>query len=212
VVQAELLRRVNARLRHEVTGSRARSVWIRDLLAEGILAPLGSERIGVPERQAAEAGEIFRRATSRIEKAGYAVHGDLADLAPASAGDRLPSEVTEAELTDAATACITSLVVELRDRAAGSGATPAGVPEVPQGGRDRARNLAARALGPYENARVRRLSKRVADLEREVQQTRRLQLRVATLDDVVRELLLDPELRDTRVTWEALRDYRQDSL
>jgi hypothetical protein len=35
---------------------------------------------------------------------------------------------------------------------------------------------------------------------------------VATLQDVVRELLLDPELQDDGVTWEALRRYRRESL
>jgi hypothetical protein len=74
------------------------------------------------------------------------------------------------------------------------------------------RNLAARATGPYTNARVRRLTRRVDELEREVQQARRLHLRVATLQDVVTELLLDPDVRDTGVTSDALSRYRQDSL
>jgi hypothetical protein len=83
---------------------------------------------------------------------------------------------------------------------------------VPSGRRGQLRNLAARAAGPYSNARVRQLSRRVDELEREVQQARRLHLRVATLQDVVRELLLDPELQDDGVTWEALRRYRRESL
>ncbi|HEX3932370.1 MAG TPA: DUF6752 domain-containing protein [Nocardioides sp.] len=216
VVQAELLRRTNGRLRHEISGSRERSVWIRDLLAQEVLAPLGSERIGVPDAQSAEAAEVCARAVSRIEESGYVVHGDLADLRPAPSSDRLPSEVTEAELTDAATACISALVATMRDRAearprARTTSAPAG-PVVPPGTRARARNLAARALGPYDNARVRQLARRVEELEREVQQARRLHLRVATLDDVVRELLLDPEVQDSGVTWAALRDYRRESL
>jgi hypothetical protein len=214
LVQAELLRRVNAGLRQEIRGSRERSVWIRDLLAQEVLAPLGHERIGVPAGQAAEAAEVFGRAEQRIVAAGYVVHGDLADLAPAPSSDRLPADVTEAELTEAATACISALVTTLRDRADGArrpSTGPSAAP-LPRGGRERVRNLAVRALGPYDNARVRTLTKRVEELEREVQQARRLHLRVATLDDVVRELLLDPEVRDAGVTWEALRDYRRDSL
>ncbi|MGC4111229.1 MAG: hypothetical protein QM747_12555 [Nocardioides sp.] len=226
LVQAELLRRVNGRLRHEIRGSRERSVWIRDLLAQEVLAPLGHERIGVPEPVSAEAGQVYERAVARIQQAGYAVHGDLADLAPASSASssasssgRLPSEVTEAELTDAAAACISALVVTMRDRAgagkrgnASGDAGPGVVPVVPPGSRARVRNLAARALGPYDNLRVRRLAARVQELEREVQEARRLHLRVATLDDVVRELLLDPAVQDAGVTWEALQAYRRESL
>ncbi len=214
VVQAELLRRVNGMLRHQVSGSRQRSVWIRDLLAQEVLAPLGSERIGVPDAQRAEAAEVWHAATTRIEHAGYAVHGDLTDLEPAPSDARLPGQVTEAELTEAAVACISSLVVTMRDRT-GRGRAPTAFPApgpAPAGRRERIRNLAVRATGPYTNARVRQLSKRVEELEREVQQARRLHLRVATLQDVVTELLLDPEVQDGGVTERALKRYRRDSL
>ena len=201
MVQAELLRRVNGTLRTEISGSRQRSVWIRDLLAQEVLAPLGSERIGVPEAQAAEAAEVWRHATERIRSAGYAVHGDLADLEPAASADRLPGQVTEAELTEAAAACISSLVVTMRDRSAGPTPSLAPAPSpVPPGRRQRVRNLAVRAAGPYNNVRVRQLSRRVDELEREVQQARRLHLRIATLQDLVTELLLDPEPQDEGVT------------
>lgn len=214
VVQAELLRRVNADLRKHIAGSRERSVWIRDLLAQGVLASLGRERIGVPAAQAAEATEVWKRATERIQGAGYAVHGDLADLEPAPSDDRLPSQVTDAELAAAGAACISALVTTMRDHASGEDpsedAVPVAAPE--PGRRDRVRNLAARATGPYTNARVRRLTRRVDELEREVQQARRLHLRVATLQDVVTELLLDPDVRDAGVTSDALSRYRRDSL
>jgi hypothetical protein len=217
LVQAELLRRVNAGLRKQITGSRERSVWIRDLLAQGVLAPLGRERIGVPPAQAAEATEVWKRATERIGAARYVVHGDLADLEPAPSAERLPSDVSESELAEAGVACISSLVVTMRDQAAGESPAEAASyglqgHQRPQGTRDRVRNLAARATGPYTNARVRRLTRRVDELEREVQQARRLHLRVATLQDVVTELLLEPGLRDTGVTSEALARYREDSL
>jgi hypothetical protein len=214
LVQAELLRRVNVQLRPEISGSRQRSVWIRDLLAQQVLAPLGRERIGVPPTRADEATEVWERARTRITEAGYLVHGDLADLRPAISDARLPGEVTDGELTDAATSCISSLVLTMRDRAAGVASPAAAAVPSPRslGRRDRVRNLAARAAGPYNNARVRQLTRRVEELEREVQQSRRLHLRVATLQDVVTELLLDPELRDDGVTWEALNHYRRESL
>ena len=178
-----------------------------------MLAPLGHERMGVPPDQAAEATEVWRRASRRIEEAGYAVHGDLADLEPATSDARLPSEVTEAELTGAGIACISSLVVTMRDQAGGeTGAAPTPSAGRSRGRRQRVRDLAARATGPYTNVRARQLARRVDELEREVQQARRLHLRVATLHDVVTELLLDPDVRDGAVTAEALARYREESL
>ncbi len=50
------------------------------------------------------------------------------------------------------------------------------------------------------------------ELEREVQASRRLHLRVAALQDVVTELLLDPEQQDVGITEKALRDYRRGAL
>ena len=217
VVQAELLRRVNGLLRGEVSGSRQRSVWIRDLLAQEVLAPLGSERIGVPQAQRAEAAEVWQRATARIEKAGYDVHGDLADLEPAPSDARLPGQVTDTELTEAAVACISSLVLTMRERAGGAQPGARRAPGAPSGDarpgrRDRIRNLAVRATGPYTNSRIRALTRRIEDLERQVQEARRLHLRVASLQDVVTELLLEPQAQDAGVTEAALRRYREESL
>jgi hypothetical protein len=215
VVQAELLRRVNRLLAPEISGSRHRSVWIRDLLAQDVLGPLGREPIGVPEARIGEAEVVWKQAVARIRAGAYAVHGDLDDLRPAVSEARLPGQVTDAELIATATACIAALVVTMRDREAGTQA----VGEPATGGaagagaaRSRAASLAARATAPYTNRRVRRLTRRVDDLEREVQRSRRLHLRVAALQDVVTELLLEPEHRRDAVTEKALRSYRKESL
>ena len=213
VVQAELLRRVNKPLRQEITGSRQRSVWIRDLLAQEVLGTLGREPIGLPEAQAAEATRVWERAVERIRTGGYAVHGDLDDLRPAPSDARLPGQVTADELVDAAVACISALVVTMRDRQSRGAAPSVSEPvAVPAGRRARLRNLAARATSPYNNGRVRRLGERVRELEREVQEARQLHLRVAALQDVVTELLLEPGVRHEGVTVEALRSYRKESL
>jgi len=205
VVQAELLRRVNVVLAPEIQGSRQRSVWIRDLLAQDVLGPLGQEPIGTTETQVSTARETWERSVERIRSAGYAVHGDLDDLRPADPAGRLPGDVGEAELVEAATRCIAALVVELRDRRVAQRTAPVG-------GRARLRHLAERATAPYANRRVRQLSRRVEELEREVQASRRLHLRVAALQDVVTELLLDPEQQDVGITEKALRDYRRGAL
>jgi hypothetical protein len=211
VVQAELLRRVNRLLAPEISGSRQRSVWIRDLLAQDVLGPLGREPIGVTETQVGEAEVVWERAVGRIRDAGYAVHGDLDDLRPAATDARLPGQVTDAELVAAATACIAALVVTMRDRESGTSAVaePGHAASEPH---SRALSLAARATAPYTNQRVRRLTRRVEELEREVQRARRLHLRVAALQDVVTELLLEPEHRHDAVTEKALRRYRKESL
>jgi hypothetical protein len=205
VVEAELLRRVNQVLAPEIQGSRQRSVWIRDLLAQHVLGPLGHEPIGTTDAQVSPARETWVQGVKRIRAAGYVVHGDLDDLRPADPSGRLPGDVGEAELVEAATRCIAALVVELRDRAV-SRRTP------PVGRRARLRHLAERATAPYANRRVRRLTLRVEELERAVQESRRLHLRVATLQDVVTELLLDPAKQDAGVTEKALRSYRRGAL
>jgi hypothetical protein len=206
VVQAELLRRANQVLAPEIQGSRQRSVWIRDLLAQDVLGPLGHEPIGTTETQLAPARETWGRSAERIRAAGYVVHGDLDDLRPADPGGRLPGDVGDAELVEAGTQCIAALVVELRDRAVARRRA------APVGGRARLRHLAERATAPYANRRVRQLTRRVEELEREVQASRRLHLRVASLQDVVTELLLDPAQQDAGVTDAALRAYRRGAL
>jgi hypothetical protein len=208
VVQAELLRRVNQGLGEEIRGSRQRSIWIRDLLAQQVLAPLGHEPIGIAPHQVAGALAVWERAVERIRAGGYAVHGDLDDLRPADSAARLPLDVADAELVKAAAATICALVVELRDRSVAGRVGPA----ARTGRRARLRHLAERATAPYAERRVRELTRRVQELEREVQQARRLHLRVAALQDVVTELLLEPDRQDAGVTAKALRAYRRSSL
>ena len=57
---------MNGTLGREISGSRERSVWMRDLLAEDVLAPLGHEPIGDPEEQVTEAtaGDRERRSSA----------------------------------------------------------------------------------------------------------------------------------------------------
>jgi hypothetical protein len=60
--------------------------------------------------------------------------------------------------------------------------------------------------------RVARLEKRIAELEAEVEASRALHLRVATLSDVVTQLLLPAAQQDDEITMQALRTYRDRSL
>jgi hypothetical protein len=69
-----------------------------------------------------------------------------------------------------------------------------------------------RLATPYRDHRAERLEARIAELEAQVEQSRALHLRVATLTDVVAELLLPAADQRQEITMAALRDYRQRSL
>ncbi|MGL5808738.1 MAG: DUF6752 domain-containing protein [Nocardioides sp.] len=214
LVETELLRRVNERTRAPIAGDREHAVWIRDVLAHGVLAGLGHEPIGLTEEQRAEAAERAEAAAEAITVAGYAVHGDLADIAPAATPDRAPARtpdaVTDAELVAAAVPALVALLLRLRAQS-GAGTSRTGEPPR-RGPRQAAKGLLARLAEPYVNRGTTRLRERVEALEAEVARTRALQLRVAVLQDVVTELLQPLDAADPDVTRAALRAYRKESL
>lgn len=65
--------------------------------------------------------------------------------------------------------------------------------------------------GAAIDSQVKALAERVDELERELEQTRRLHVRVAELTDIVQELLLPVAQRDTELLADRLRVYA-DSL
>ena len=220
VVEAELLRRVGAALDGRIAGGRQKSLWIRDLLAHTVLAPIGRERIGLGEAHRAEATEQAEAAVSAITGAGYRVHGDLDDLRPSPREGRLPDEVRDAEVADAAALALADLLVWARAAGADVRARPtsptdgpaAEPPVVVAGARGAVRDGLRRLAAPVRDRRAERLERRIAELEAEVEASRALHLRVATLTDVVAQLLLPAAQQDEEITMQALRDYRQRSL
>lgn len=221
VVEAELLRRVNAAIDGRIRGGRQKSLWMRDLLAHTILAPIGREPIGLTDAQAEEAAAQAESAIAAITAAGYVVHGDLDDLRPAPVEARTPGEVDDTEVAGAAALALADLLVwaraagaDVRTPAPGEGA------EEPGSRRSRAtaevkgalRGSLARLAAPVRDRRVARLEKRIAELEAEVEASRALHLRVATLSDVVTQLLLPAAQQDDEITMQALRTYRDRSL
>ena len=56
------------------------------------------------------------------------------------------------------------------------------------------------------------LSERLEVAEKDLQEGRRLQERVAALSDLVNELLLPEDRQDVELLAEALRHYRRESL
>ncbi|MBO0842500.1 MAG: hypothetical protein J2O46_04895 [Nocardioides sp.] len=114
-VEAELLRRVNGHLRTPLDNDRELSVWIRDLLADRVLAGHGHGPLGITEEQYAEAGVRADAAIEALADAGYVVHGDLEDLRATRPTGRMPGSVSESELLDGALETIVDLVLLLRE-------------------------------------------------------------------------------------------------
>lgn len=210
VTAAELLRRVNERIGPPIEGSREQAKWLRDTLAHGVLAKLGSEPIRINERQLGDAQRQATRSVERVDAAGYDVRGDLDDLAPSAGAGRSPEEVTDAELLDTALDTIVQLLLLVRERSKGGAPAEAEA----EGGRLRraARTAALRTSAPYLRHRADANERRIAELERQIDEDRSLHLRVAALQDVVTELLLPLGDRDPEVTARALKLYQQESV
>jgi hypothetical protein len=212
LVEAELLRRVNERIRPPITGNREQALWLRDTLAHGILAELGREPIGLTDEQFADATTRAADAIKALADSGYDVQGDLRDLEASKRDARTPSEATDAELLDSAVETIVRLLLLVRERTQelqGSGRRAA---EERPGVLAMGKGLVRRVAAPRIDRRHHALHERVAELEAQVAESRRLHLRVAELSDVVTELLLPPHSADGRVTARALQDYRDRSL
>lgn len=207
-VEAELLRRVNGHLRAPLTNDREASRWLRDTLANGILAAQGNEPLGMTDAQFAESSERAAKAIDAIAAAGYAVHGDLEDLRATRPEGRLPSEVSEAEVLDAALGTVVDLLLLVREQ----GHELDGLRRPRKAARSAkgvVRSIVQGATTPYVRRRDEELHDRLQALEAEVVKDRELHQRVAALSDVVTELLLPVDLRDGEVTAKALRQYRR---
>ncbi|NYJ00486.1 hypothetical protein HNR19_001184 [Nocardioides thalensis] len=117
VVEAELLRRLNAHLT-DVRSARERARWIRTFLADGLLVTDSAERYWPGDDQVADARRRGDRALDLVGAGGYDVVGDAerlrvpADLPPR----RHPSDVTEAEVLAASVRLNARLVEEVRRR------------------------------------------------------------------------------------------------
>ena len=221
MVAAELLRRVNERHRRPDPGKREQArCGCATPSPTAILAELGVSRSGSPTSSSpTRAGPRPSEASPRIAAAGYVVHGDLDDLRPSPVEARLPGEVSDTEVAGSAALALADLLVWARDAGADV-RTPAGAA---QGAGERRAGAAAEVKGavrgslarlasPVRDRRVARLEKRIAELEAQVEESRALHLRVATLSDVVAQLLLPAAQQDEDLTMQALRAYRDRSL
>lgn len=206
---AEVLRKVNEQDLGPVRGAREQSRWLRDTLAHTVLAGLDDEPMGMTDDQYAEAEQRAREAVSRIRSAGWQVHGDLDDITARRREGRLPEEVPAEELLDVAVRAIVGLLLELRAERSPDGGRRARVEPTPPALRG---SVVVDVGGRRSRAVLDGLVERMAVAEKELQDGRRLQERVAALTDLVNELLLPVERQDAEVLTRALRDYRRDSL
>jgi len=200
---AEVLRKVNEQDHGPIQGAREQSKWLRDTLAHSVLAGLDDEPMGITDEQLAEAEKHAGDAIEKIRSAGWQVHGDLEDIRATRRQGRMPGEVPAEELLDVATRTIVGLLIELRERRGGSS------PER-RAGSERGGQLDLR--GRKATALFDELAARLDAMEHDVQESRRLHERVASLSDLVSELLLPATDQDPAVQQQALRDYRETSL
>ncbi|MGI8645481.1 MAG: DUF6752 domain-containing protein [Nocardioides sp.] len=212
LVGAELLRRVNEKVRDPITGNREQARWLRDTLAHGVLAHLGREPIGLTDEQFDEASRRAEQARARIEEAGYDVRGDLADIAATRPDARLPSEASDAELLDTAVETIVGLLGLARERTHERDAARAESGEEGSRLASFGKGVVRRVTAQHVDRRHDALRARIAELEHEVAAARSLHLRVAELTDVVTELLMPPGQANKAVTGRALTKYRKAAL
>lgn len=209
VKAAEVLRMVNEQDLGPIKGAREQSRWLRDTLAHTVLAPLDDEPMGITDTQLAEAEERARTAVAAIRESGWTVHGDLDDVAATRREGRMPGEVPPEELLDVAVRTIAGLLLELREARTAGSADRATVEATPMSLRG---SVVLDVAGRRSRELLDSLSERLDVAEKDLQEGRRLQERVAALADVVNELLLPAAQQDTELLGRALHAYRKESL
>lgn len=203
--RAEVLRRVNEQVADTFDGPREASVWLRDTLAHRILARGGGERPGLTDDQFAALDARGEQLVGRLGRAGWMIHGDLADLRTRRPEGRTPGEVADREIAEVATEAVAALLLELR---AASRPEPGPAPEAEPGPvslRGRVKRFGARIV-------LDQLRRRIDALEAQVQEERRLHQRVAELEDLVAELLLPTEGQSDELIRRAIHFYRKGTL
>lgn len=118
LVEAELLRRVGDRASEIMTTPQERAEWIRDLLANGVLAQGSRERFSVTPEQAADLRAHALTAVEKLGQRGYDIVGSLDDLVPPDPppASRRPEDVSAEELLGAAVETIGGLLADAKSR------------------------------------------------------------------------------------------------
>ncbi len=115
VPETALIRRVNARVNKGVLANEDYREFVRELLVHRTLSQrTGSPRLGLPEDVHAWAATLSATWIEALATRGYDVVGDLAELMPdpSPEGFSDPDAPAEAEVADAGTEAIATLLVE----------------------------------------------------------------------------------------------------
>lgn len=120
VAQAALLRSVKPYLTGDLTQGPVAHRWVRAYFGHEVLVPQRGERFGLRPADAAELRRLSIEMTGAIERAGYHVVGDLADLVPAEDLPVLPhpDDVTETEMLEVAGRAFDTMIHDVRRLAA----------------------------------------------------------------------------------------------
>jgi hypothetical protein len=209
---AEVLRRVNELVTEPVTGNREQSVWLRDLLAHRVLAPLDRETIGLSDELFDTACARASESMAQLTSSGVQWHGSPDDLVPRRPTGRTPGQVPQAELLDVAVQAIWSLLLELRTDRHNQRDLSGGPPADRSRFRQVAKNLVVGVYAQRAQKVNDRLMKRMTQLEADLAASRQLELRLAAVTDVVEELLLPGLDRDGELLRSAVAAYRLESM
>src|SRR5680860_1232582 len=118
VVEAELLRRFDERLPEKFKDRRKAAAWVRNVLANEVLASRDGEPLTLSTERFSELAQASHGAATAIRAAGYDVVGDVNDLIPAPVRPgRAPEEVPDSELLDAALDAIGGLLSSMETKA-----------------------------------------------------------------------------------------------
>ncbi len=129
VAEAELLRRLNPLLETALDWP-AYDARIKRALAEGVLSPVASAgRLSLPRQWKVQAREVADAQIASVQAAAVRIVGELDELIPVfeepapDAPWRQPSDLSEAELLDAALRALAALVAAPTATATGAGPT-----------------------------------------------------------------------------------------
>lgn len=116
--QAALLQRVKPHLSGALQRGPEKHRWLRAYFAHQVLLSQGGERFTLRSEHVTELRRICEEATASIDRAGYTVTGDLAELLPDPAIVPIPAaypdDVPASELVDVATKAIEQMIRDVR--------------------------------------------------------------------------------------------------
>jgi hypothetical protein len=110
--QAELLRRINERVRDDLSWPQHEAL-LKNFLTKDVLTRLGGERTGIPQTEHGWVRDAARRQVERLQREGYDVVGSLDELVP-DFGDEadVPPDPAAEVVLDAAVETLALLLTE----------------------------------------------------------------------------------------------------